>query len=254
MASLQARRLTTRRLALTLVPLILCGLSSCSHQVVKFPYPAETIVYPGSGGALPRIHISRINDQRPDDQRKGQGHFTGITFPSDENWEPAVSDIYRDALTRDIAQTQLAELTPLPGQATYTLEAVIHSFHCRMERSGVSFMLPTTVGMLGGFMWGDDTSGRLKRGAVLGILALGVIPVPLHVKAEAEVELIMRDSGGDIVWREVCIGLIEDDKGVPAVSRPDKQLAEKYMPQAVKRCNACLLGQLRQFLFSRTGN
>jgi hypothetical protein len=251
MASLQARRLPTRWFALALVPLLLCGLSSCSHQIVNFPYPAETIVYPGSGGTLPRIHISRITDQRPDDQRKGQGHFTGITFPSDESWDPAVSDIYRDALTRDIAQTQLAELTPLPAQAAYTIEAVIHSFHCRMERSGVSFLLPTGVGMLGGFMWGDDTSGRMKRGAALGIVALGVIPVPLHVMAEAEVELILRDSGGEIVWQEVCIHVVEDDRGVPAVSRPDKSLAEKYMPQAVKRCNACLLGQLRQFLFSR---
>ncbi len=254
MASLQARRLSTRWLVLILVPLILCGLSSCSHQIVKFPYPNETIVYPGSGGALPRIHVSRVTDQRPDDQRQGQGHFTGITFPSDESWEPAVSEIYREALTRDITQTQLAELTPLPGQAAYTLEAVIHSFHCRMDRSGVSFLLPTMVGMLGGFMWGDDMSGRLKRGAVLGAVALGVVPVPLRVKAEAEVELILRDRGGDVVWREVCIHLIEDNKAVPAVSRPDKPLAEKYLPQAVKRCNACLLGQLRQFLFSRTGS
>ncbi len=254
MVSLQAQTRPARWLALTLVPLVLCGLTSCSTHTVNFNYPSEKIVYPGTEGSMPRLHISQILDQRPDDQREGQGHFTGITFPNDASWEPAVRDIYHAALSRDIAQTQLGVLTPMAGQADYTLEAVIHSFHCRMERESVSFLFAPAVGMLGGFVWGDDMSSRVKRGALLGVVALGILPVPLHVKAEAEVELIVRDSGGDIVWREICIGMVEDDKGVPAVSRPDKQLAERYMPQAVKRCNACLLGQLRQFLFSQSAN
>ncbi len=229
----------------------LCCLASCSTQKVGFPYPAEKIVYPGLGGELPRLHISAVSDLRPEAQRTGQGHFTGITFPSDASWEPSVVDIYHQALARDITQTRLAELTPLPGQAAYTLEAIVHSFHCRMERSGASFLLPPAVGLLGGFLWGDDTSSRLKRGAVLGVVAMGLVPLPLHVRAEAEVEMILRDAGGDVVWREVCIGDIEDDRGVPVTARPDKQLAERYLPQAVKRCNACLLGQLRQFLHSQ---
>ena len=246
-----ARRLPGR-LLLAALPLLLCGLSSCSPQKVGFPYPAERIVYPALGAETPRLHIAAVSDRRPADQRTGQGHFTGITFPSDESWEPPVTDIYHQALAQDIAQTQLAELTPMPSQASHTLEAVIHSFHCRMERSAASFLLPPAVGMLGGFVWGSDTSGRLKRGAVLSVVALGLIPVPLDVRAEAEVELILRDAGGDVVWREVCIGDIEDNRAIPATARPDRQLAERYMPQAVKRCNACLLGQLRQFLHSQT--
>jgi len=240
-----------RWLGLATISAALCCLASCSQQKVGFPYPAEMIVYPGLGDELPRLHITSVSDSRPAVQRNGEGHFTGITFPSDASWEPPVADIYHRALAQDITQTQLAELTPLPGQAAYTLEAVIHSFHCRMERSGASFFLPPAIGMLGGFVWGDDTSSRLKRGAVLGVVALGIVPVPLHVRAEAEVEMILRDQVGDVVWREVCIGEVEDDRGQPASARPDKQLAERYMPQAVKRCNACLLGQLRQFLHSQ---
>lgn len=234
--------------ALFLAILVAAALTSCSTQTVRFDYPAEQIVFPGGTGALPRLHVGRVEDRRPSEQRAGAGHFVGITFPSDASWEPTVREIYHDALSRDIAQTNLAELTPLASQADYTVEAVIHSFHCRMERSGVSFLLPPAVGLLGGFVWGDDSSARFKRGAVLGVVALGVMPVPLHVMAEAEVELTLRDANGEEVWREVCIGQVEDDKGVPAAARPDKSLAEKYMPQAVKRCNACLLGQLRQFL------
>ena len=64
--------------------------------------------------------------------------------------------------------------------------------------------------------------------------------------------LILRDGTGEVVWREVCIGDIEDDRAVPAPARPDKDLAERYLPQAVKRCNACLLGQLRQYLHAQT--
>ena len=236
--------------ALLTVPVALT-LTSCAPQTVTFNYPEEKIVYPGARDSLPRVHVLLVEDRRPGDQREGEGHFTGITFPSDRSWEPAVAEIYQGALSQDIAQTQLAELTPLATQADYTLEAVIHSFHCRMERSGASFLLPVGVGMLGGFVWGDDTSARLKRGLALGVVAMGALPVPLHVEAEAEVELLLRDRDGDVVWQEVCIGQVEDDRGVPAASRPDKALAERYMPQAVKRCNACLLGQLRQYLSTR---
>jgi hypothetical protein len=230
----------------------LCCLAACSPQKIGLPYPSERIVYPGLGDELTRLHIASVTDRRPEDQRRGQGHFVGITFPADANWEPPVTDLYRQALAQDIAQTQLAELTPLPSQAEFVLEAVVHSFHCRMKRSGPSFLLPPAVGMLGGFLWGDDTSSRLKRGAVLSVVALGLVPVPLEVRAEAEVEMILRDARGEVVWREVCIGDIEDRRAVPATARPDKQLAERYLPQAVKRCNACLLGQLRQFLYSRS--
>ncbi len=248
---MQASHIPIRNIAALVACVLLpLALSSCSTQTVTLHYPDEEIVFPESGLAPPRLHIAKVEDRRPGVQRRGQGKFLDITFPSDESWDPAVRDIYRDALSRDIAQTQLAELTPLPSQADYTVEAVIHSFHCRMTRSGASYLLPPAVGMLGGFVWGDDTSARLKRGAVLGVVALGAMPMPLHVTAEAEVELVLRDGRGEKVWSEVCIGQVEDDRGVPTVSRPDKSLAERYMPQAVKRCNACLLGQMRQFLSS----
>jgi len=248
---MQRARVLRRWATLAVLLAVVCGLSACSTQKMDFPYPSERIVYPGLGAELTRLHIASVVDRRPEAQREGEGHFTRITFPSDANWEPPVAEIYRSALAQDISQTELAELTPLPSQARYTVEAVIHSLHCRMDRSGASFLLPPAIGMMGGFLWGDDTSSRIKRGAVLGVVALGVIPLPMNVRAEAEVELILRDEAGEVVWREVCIGDIEDGRSVPLTSRPDKQLAERYLPQAVKRCNACLLGQLRQFLYAQ---
>ena len=80
-------------------------------------------------------------------------------------------------------------------------------------------------------------------------IAMLAIPLPAEFQAQAEVRLTMRDSEDKIVWRETCIGQINEEKWLAATSRKDKILAEQKMPLALKRCNACLLGQLRQFLY-----
>ncbi len=231
-----------------LLALLLPLLTGCGGSPVGFPYSRESLIFPPAETRLPRIQVLPVADERPAEQREGQGHFVGITFPDDASWSRPITELYHDALLQDIEQTSLAEPVPLSTRADYTLEATVHSFHCRMERNGLAYALPVGVGLVGGFFWGDDTSSKLKRGLVLSVAALGALPVPLQVRAEAEVELVLRDRGGKELWRQDCIGEINDSVAEPAVSRRDAHFAQRLLPQAVKRCNACLLGQLRQWL------
>lgn len=226
------------------------GLSGCGGPRVSFPYPSELGSY-GERAGLPKVHLAEVLDLRPADQREGRGKFLGITYPADDAWERPVADAYRAALAKDVTETRLVELVPLPRQADYTLSAEIHAFSCRLERSALAFVLPMAVGMGGGLAFGKTDSDRLKTGAVLGAACLIGVPMPTQNRAECEVRLTLRDRGGEIVWREICLGEIEERVFVSATAREDRKLAEKYLPRAVKRCNACLLGQLRQFLRER---
>jgi len=243
--SRRARRaLAGAGLLASLLPLC----AGCGGSLVGFPYARETLVFPADQSRLPRIQLLPVTDARPAAQRGGQGHFLDITFPDDAHWSRPVTELYREALLQDIDQTVLAEPVPLSTQADYTLEATVHSFHCRMQRKALAFALPVGVGLVGGAVWGDDTSSKLKRGLVLAAAAMGALPAPLRVRAEAEVELVLRDRTGRELWRQDCLGEIADDVGEPVVSRRDAHFAQRLLPQAVKRCNACLLGQLRQWL------
>lgn len=237
---------TARLLPLAALVLLLVG---CGGAKVRFPYAQERMVYP-EGIGLPRVFLQSVTDHRPAAQRDGDGAVATIRFPDDRSWARPVVDLYAEALSRDIAQTHLAELVPLPGQADYFLEARIHSFHCLLQRAPLSFALPVAAGMVGGFAWGDDASSRLKRGLVLSVVALGLLPSPTQVRAEVEVELILHDAAGAEVWRQVCIGELDETHGEPAASRRDAHYAESMLPVATKRANACLLGQLRQHLMT----
>ncbi len=236
--------------ALLLVATAVVVLSGCGSEAVDFPYADERYVYPEGGTDMVRVHLGAVVDDRPQEQRTGQGHFKSITYPGDDAWAQPVAEFYRAALARDLTQTRLVELTPLPSQAAYVLEAEIESFHCRVDRPGMSFVLPVLIGAIGGFALGDDTSSRLKRTAVFGVVAYGAMPMPADQHAEVIVTLTMRDLTGEVVWEKTCVGEVADRVGEPIASRRDKVYAERYLPQAVKRANACLLGQLRQFLSS----
>lgn len=240
-------RLRHRAAPLLSLALVL-AVVGCSKQPIGFPYAHERMAYPGGGVDLVRIHLGHVHDMRPDEQRRGRGRFAGITFPADEQWVHPVTDVYHDALARDITQTGLAELCPLPSQAAYVLESEIESFHCRLERPAMSFVLPVLAGSVLGFALGDDMSSRLKRTAVFGVLAYGALPVQAKVRAEVIVNLKLRDPAGTIVWERTCTGETVDSVAEPAASRRDRHYAEGLLPLALKRANACLLGQLRQFL------
>lgn len=228
--------------------LALLLLAGCSRPPIDFPYADERYTYPDAALRAPKVHLGQVRDVRPEAQRRGRGRFLEITYPADARWALPVSQMYREALTRDLLQTELCELVALPAQADYVLDAEVESFHLRMERGVVSYLVPPAVGLVGGFLLGDDTGSSLRRAAVLSVLAYGALPMPADQHAEVQVRLTLSDRAGDVVWEQTCLGEVDDRVGETVTSRRDKLYAERYLPQAVKRANACLLGQLRQYL------
>jgi hypothetical protein len=97
-------------------------------------------------------------------------------------------------------------------------------------------------------VFGETPSDRIRTGVVAGLVLMIATPMPTAHRAECEVRLTLRDGAGEVVWQQTCLGEIAGRIYVPATSRDYKKQAEKTLPRAVKRCNACLLGQLRQFL------
>ncbi|MHB8079369.1 MAG: hypothetical protein ACYDIE_08955 [Candidatus Krumholzibacteriia bacterium] len=224
-------------------------LGSCGGPRIGLPYPDELAgnVFADSLPP-PRVFLGTVEDLRPADQHAGRGSFFRITYPGDRGWERPVDQLYRAALAKDLTQTHLVQLTPLPRQAAYTLSAEIFSFTCRMQRSPGAYLLPLSAGMLGGMVFGDTPSARVRTGLVAGLALMIATPMPTPQRAECEVRLTLRDTNGEVVWQQTCLGEIEGRIYTPVTSRDEKKQAEKSLPRAVKRCNACLLGQLRQYL------
>ena len=227
---------------------LLPWLASCGRPTVDFSYPAEQIDFSLLQRSQPSIFIDLVRDLRPAEQRLGEGRFIGITFPGDEQWGMPVHQVYREALVQDLTQTQMVEVVPLAGQADYTLTADLLSLGCRLQRSPASFLLPLAAGMGAGMALGEDSSDRVKTGAALGAAALLAVPLPTSHRATCEVRLSLRDRDGEPVWEQSCLGEVSETIYVTATSRNDQELVEKHLTRAVKRCNACLLGQLRQIL------
>jgi hypothetical protein len=226
-------------------------LGGCANDKIVFVYPDEAIGSRYRAGPPPAVYVDSVTDLRPAAQREGQGSFFKITYPKDESWEVPATQIYAEALAQDLQQTALLELVPLRGQAEYVLAADLVSLGCRLERSPWSFALTGALGAGLGLALGDDGSHRTKLAIALGAVAVLAVPVPTTNRAEAEVRLVLRDGSGDIVWQASCRGEYEGKKAVTPTARQDQQLVNEHLTKAVKRANACLLGQLTQFLQER---
>ncbi|MCB1182428.1 hypothetical protein KDM41_03270 [bacterium] len=240
----------SRRLlpAVLLLPVLL-GLGACGGaDKIVFVYPDEALDFQLRNLKMPAVYIDAVTDMRPPEQRQGQGHFFTIVYPKDEAWEVPATQVYGEALAKDLAQTHMLELVPLRAQAEYTLSADLFSMACRLERSPAAFLLTGAIGAGAGVALGEDGSDRAKLAAVLGAVAIAAIPVPTRNIAEVDVRLTLRDNDGDIVWQKACLGEVDENKYLTPTAREDQQLVNEHLTRAVKRANACLLGQLRQFL------
>jgi len=246
MRRMRFRNGMTTSLCLLLALGLLPWLASCSGSQIKFRYPHEQIFFTKLEGETPQIFVEAVNDLRPAKQRTGAGKVLGITFPGDDDWDRPLHQIYREALVQDLSQTQLVELVPMARQADYLLSADILSLSCRLQRSPVAFLLPLAAGMGAGMALGEDSSDRLKTGAVIGVAALMAVPLPTSFRAEAEIRLVLRDPQGEVVWERSCLGEVTENTFITATARSDQKLVDKYLTKAVKRCNGCLLGQLRR--------
>lgn len=240
-------RTTRFRLPLAVLLLVVL-LTGCGSEKIVFIYPDEALDFRLQNLGTPTLFLGEVKDMRPPSQREGQGKVFKISYPKDEAWEVPPTQVYAEALAQDLEQTHLFELVPLRGQADYALSMDLLSLGCRLERSVASFLLPAAIGAGAGMALGDDGSDRAKLATVLAIVGILAIPVPTDNRAEAEVRLTLEDAHGDVVWQKACLGEYEGDKFLTATSRQDQELVDEYLTKAVKRANACLLGQLRQFL------
>ncbi len=237
-----------RALLLILLVAVTLGTASCGSQKIVFVYPDESLDFQLGSVKKPAMYIDTVTDMRPPSQREGQGHFFNITFPDDLSWEISPTQVYAEALAQDVGQTNLVELVPLHAQADYILSLDLLSMRCQLKRSPAAFLISGAIGAGLGMAVGEDGSDRAKKGAFLAALGMAAIPVPTNNHAEAEVRLTLKDRTGNIVWQESCLGEFEERKYLTATAREDQQLVNEHLTKAVKRANACLLGQLRQFL------
>ncbi len=233
--------------------LILLGVSSCGSDKITFVYPDEAIDFQLRNLKMPGLYIDTVTDMRPLEQRQGQGHFFKITYPSDESWEVPATQIYAEALAQDLEQTNLVELVPLHSQADYILSVDLLSMTCQLKRSPLSFLLTGALGAGAGMVLGSDGSHQAKLAVALAAVAILAIPVPTANTAEAEVRMTLKDRTGNVLWQKSCLGEIEAKKYITATSRQDQELVNEHLTKAVKRANACLLGQLRQEFINQAG-
>jgi hypothetical protein len=226
------------------------GFSGCGGAKLEFHYPSEQVDFSLRSTATPKLFIDLVRDLRPAAQRAGGGVFFGVDYPADDAWRLPIVQIYRDALVQDLTQTNLVELVPLISQADFTLEIDILSFGGHLQRNVLNYVVPAAAGMGAGFALGGGASSGVKTGAGLAVVALLAVPTPTAHRAECEVRMTLRDRAGEVVWQRACLGERDGDVWLAATSRDQQGLVDKYLASAVKRCNACLLGQLRQALIA----
>lgn len=219
-------------------------LAGCGGKSATFRYPGESIVFPPLGEEPPGLFVDLVNDLRPGTQRGGEGGLVTYRFPSDENWDAPVNEIYYRALVQDLTQTDLVDVVPLRSQADFVLEVDLNHLGCKISRSAAGFAL---TGIAGGAI-GYAISRNAPGAAVGAVLGVGAIPVPTRMRAVCEVNLRVFDRDGELFWERTCLGEITKNRWEGLTSRKDQQWVDEYLTVAVKRCNACLLGQLRQAL------
>ncbi len=213
---------------------------------INIDYPAEQVDFQIQGGRVPGLYIERVVDLRPLAQKRGGGYFFEIRYPKDKDWARDPAELYAEALARDLEQTHLVEMVPLRAQADYVLEADVLQLGCRFQRSLNSFLVPGILGAGVGAFFGDDFSGRAKRGAVGAVLGIVAIPMPSKNHAVAEIRLTLRDNTGNQLWQERCLGEVDERLSATATSRSDQKWLNRTLPRAIKKANGCLVGQLRR--------
>jgi len=236
----------------TILPLVVL-LAGCSSEKIIFIYPAEELDFTLRDMKTPSLYIDTVTDMRPSAQREGTGAFFSVNYPADEDMLNPATYVYADALALDVEQTHLVELVPLRAQADYVLSVDLLSLGGNIQRSPYSLLLAGALGGGAGFVLGGSDSHGVKTGAALGLLAMVALPMPSKNRTECEVRIVLKDHKGEVVWQQACLGEVEKDSYVGMASREDQKWVDELLTKAVKRCNACLLGQMREALLEDAG-
>ncbi len=235
--------------------LAVVGLAACSHYTVVLRYPKESANIFTERPAT-SLYVAQPADLRSQKEREGKGAFVSLRFPADDKLDVPVASVVRRALMQDILNTRVARLVQNPENADYLLHTQVLSMTTKLKRSGKQFAVPVLAGLGVGFAAGAgaDLSHGIKVGLV-GMLLGTFIPLPTETEGVVELRLELRDrETNEVVWNTTCTGSEKQKVAISISAREDKKLAERFLPAALKRANACAVGQLYQFLLSETSS
>jgi len=231
------------------------GLVACSHYTVILRYPKESANIFTERPAT-SLYVAQPADLRSQKEREGKGAFVSLHFPADDNLDVPMASVVRRALMQDILSTRVARLVQNPENADYLLHTQVLSMTTKLKRSGKQFAIPLLAGLGVGFAAGAgaDVGHGIKVGLV-GVLLGTFIPLPTETEGVVELRLELRDrQTNEVVWNTTCTGSEKRNVAISVSAREDKKLAERFLPAALKRANACAVGQLYQFLLSETSS
>jgi hypothetical protein len=233
---------------------IVAGLAGCARYTVVLRYPKESANIFDERPAT-SLYVAQPADLRSQKEREGKGAFVSLRFPADDRLDVPIASVVRRALMQDILSTRVARLVQNPENADFLLHTQVLSMTTKLKRSGKQFAVPILAGIGIGFAAGAgaDVGHGIKVGLV-GVVLGTFIPLPTETEGIVELHLELRDQKtNELVWSTTCTGSEQRKVSISISARDDKKLAERFLPAALKRANACAVGQLYQFLLSESG-
>lgn len=249
--------MTTRfgvRNIVLIATLAVVGLTSvgCNDYRVRFLYPRESRGDFFSERPDVALYVAEPEDLRPSGQRQGSGFLSTLQFPSDDKLEQPPSRIVLRALLQDLNQTRVAALVRNPDNADYVLSSQLLSMTTRQERPIRAWAIPVAVGaMVGGLssIGSDGGMSHFVKTGLVGSVLGTMIPAPAEVTGVVKVRLELRDrETNDLLFETTCSGEYSKSIVLALSAREDQRIAEDFLPRALKRANACAVGQLYAFL------
>ena len=242
----------SRSVRIPLILLTLLLLAGCNDYRVRFLYPRE-----GRGAYFTErpevsLYVAEPVDLRPSEEREGKGWLVTRHFPSDEHLDQTATRITMRALLQDLNQTQLAVLVRNPDNADYLLETRLLNMTTTLHRPITAWAVPLASGVAVGALASINSDGGashfLKTGAV-GVIIGTMFPAPADLRGHVRLEVDLVEPGsGEVVWSTTCEGEFKRSMAISMASRDDQRLVEDFLPKALKRANACAVGQLYAYL------
>lgn len=244
---------SSRRSALILLLVLALPLvTGCNDYRVRFLYPRENRGDFFEERPDVALYVAEPEDLRPSTERKGRGFINTLHFPSDDKLDQPPSRIVLRALLQDLDQTRVASLVRSPDRADYVLSSQLLSMTTKIERPLSAWAVPLAAGVMVGVLSGigsDGGASHMVKTGLVGVVLGTVLPAPARTTGQVEVRLELRErETNNVVWSTTCSGSYQKTIRLSMSAREDQRIAEDFLPRALKRANACAVGQLYAFL------
>ena len=227
-------------------------LVGCNDYRVRFLYPRESSSDFFVEQPEVSLYVSEPEDLRSSTERKGRGFINTLHFPSDDKLDQPPSRIVLRALLQDLNQTRVASLVRSPDRADYVLDSQLLSMTTTLERPLAAWAVPLSAGVIVGVLSGigsDGGASHMIKTGLVGVVLGTMLPAPARTTGQVELRLELRERETDrVVWSTTCTGSYQKTIRLSMSAREDQRIAEDFLPRALKRANACAVGQLYAFL------